>query len=108
MGRGAGLLEEPREILRAVVKDFREMNPNREASFCCGGGGGLLADEIMEFRMKAGKPKADSVKGSGAKFVAAPCAICKAQLPLVMKNNGLDVEVGGVMDLVGRAIILEE
>ncbi len=107
MGRGAGLLEEPREILKAVSTDFREMTPNREQSFCCGGGGGLLADEIMEFRMKAGIPKAESVKKTGAKYVAAPCAICKAQLPLVMKHYGLDVEVGGVMDLVSRAIELE-
>ncbi len=107
MGRGAGLLEEPREILTAVAVDFREMTPNREQSFCCGGGGGLLADEIMDFRMKAGGAKAESVKGTGAGYLAAPCAICKAQLPLVMKHHGLDVEVGGVMDLVGRAIKLE-
>lgn len=106
MARGAGLIEEPREILRAVVEDFREMSPNREMSYCCGGGGGLLTDELMEFRMKAGGPKAESIEATEAKVVVAPCAICKAQLPLVMDHYDLDAQVAGVMDLVGRALVI--
>ncbi len=106
MARGAGLIEEPRDILRAIARDFREMEPNREKSFCCGGGGGLLTEELMEFRMKAGKPKAESVEATGAKILAAPCAICKAQLPLVMNHYKLDVQVCGVSDLVGKALVM--
>ena len=106
MARSAGLLDEPREILSAVVQNFIEMTPNREKSFCCGGGGGLLTDELLEFRMKAGKAKAESVRATRAEIVAAPCAICKAQLPRVMAHYGLDVQVAGVMDLVGNAIVI--
>jgi Fe-S oxidoreductase len=43
LGRNGGLLEEPRIVLRAAVKDFREMYPNREESYCCGGGSGMVA-----------------------------------------------------------------
>ncbi len=106
MARGAGLIEEPREILRSVVQDFREMSPNREMSFCCGAGGGLLTEELMEFRMKISKPKAESVKATEAKILASSCAICKAQLPLVMDHYGLEVKVSGVMDLVGKALVM--
>jgi Fe-S oxidoreductase len=106
MARGAGLIEEPREILRAVVEDFREMNPNRERSFCCGGGGGLLTEELMGFRMKVGRPKAESVRATDARVLVAPCAICKAQLSLVMDHYQLEVRVSGVMDLVGKAMVM--
>ena len=41
-------MEAPREILRACVTDLREMRPNREENFCCGGGGGLAVLETAE------------------------------------------------------------
>ncbi len=104
--RAAGLIEEPREVLRHAVADFREMTPNRERSFCCGGGSGILMDELMDVRMKLGRAKADCVRASGARILCAPCAICKAQLPVVMKHHEVEVEVKGLTDLVGKAIVL--
>lgn len=107
--RGSLLLDPQRYILKHAVTEFREMPPDtiREKTFCCGGGGGLLADEIMDLRMKGGRPRAEAVKASGAKILAAPCAICKAQLPKVMEYYKLNVQVSGVLDLVGKALIIE-
>lgn len=107
--RASGLLEEPREVLKAVVNKFIEMPRDtiRERTFCCGGGGGLLTDEIMDLRMKGGKPRAEACRVTGANYLATPCAICKAQLPDVMKYHKVDAEVGGVIDLLGRALILK-
>jgi Fe-S oxidoreductase len=31
----------PREIMSYIAEDFREMRPNKEHNFCCGGGGGF-------------------------------------------------------------------
>jgi len=51
-GRSCGIVDEPRIIMNAACADFREMTPNREYNWCCGGGGGLSAmDDIYEFRM---------------------------------------------------------
>jgi len=34
------------------------MTPNREKNWCCGGGGGLVAeDEFLELRLKSGEKK---------------------------------------------------
>ncbi len=104
--RAAGLIEEPRELLRRSVSDFREMTPNRQKSFCCGGGSGLLMDELLETRMRLGRAKADCVRASRARILCAPCAICKAQLPAVMKHHKVDVKVKGLTDLVGNAVVL--
>ncbi|MGC8837498.1 MAG: (Fe-S)-binding protein [Anaerolineae bacterium] len=113
VARAGQLLEEPRAMIRATCNRFVEMPEDtiRQKTFCCGAGGGLLTDEIMEVRMAGGKPRAEAVRYVGANYVATPCAICKAQLPEVMKHwrvevNGEVVRVGGVHDLLGRALIL--
>ena len=108
VARAAGYLEPPRNILKATCNHFVEMHRDtiREKTYCCGGGGGLLADEIMEIRMAGGKPRAEACRASGANFMATLCAICKANLPEVMKHYKVDCQIGGVHDFLGRAIVL--
>lgn len=107
-GRSCGIVEEPRVVMRATSADFREMMPNRHLNWCCGGGGGLSAmDEILEFRMKvSGKMKLAQIDETGAKFCAAPCSNCKRQLAQLMEHHKRDVVIGGVHDLVFRAIVM--
>ena len=104
--RGGEIVEQPRQILRACVEEFVEMTPNRAESFCCGGGSGILMDEMLEIRLKLGQKKAEQVRQLGQlDYLAVPCSICKAQLPPVMKHYGMEeLAMGGVMDLVGKAI----
>jgi Fe-S oxidoreductase len=106
--RAGGLLEEPRAMVRATCNRFVEMPANtiREKTFCCGGGGGLLTDEIMPVRMAGGKPRAEACRYTGANYLATPCAICKAQLPEVMKHWKVPAKVGGIHDLLSKALIL--
>ncbi|MEW6400548.1 MAG: sulfate reduction electron transfer complex DsrMKJOP subunit DsrK [Chloroflexota bacterium] len=106
--RAGQLIEEPREIIRAVCNRFVEMPEGtiREKTFCCGAGNGLLTDEIMPIRMAGGKPRALAVKHTGANYLATVCAICKAQLPESMHYWDVPVKVGGVIDLLARALKL--
>ena len=107
--RAGDIIEQPRELIKACVTEFVEMTPNREENFCCGGGSGILMDEMMEIRMQLGKKKAEQVKELGElDYFATPCSICKAQLPHVLKHYGMgDLKTGGVMDLVGKALVLD-
>ncbi len=108
VARAAGYFEPPRNILKAVCNHFTEMHPDtiREKTFCCGGGGGLLADELMAVRRAGGQPRAEACRASGANYLATICAICKANLPEVLKYHKVSSEVGGVHDLLARAIVL--
>ena len=107
-GRSCGITEEPRIIMKAACADFREMTPNRHLNWCCGGGGGLSAmDEIKEFRMEiSGKKKLEQIDQTGAKFCAAPCSNCKRQLAQLMEHHQRDVTIGGVHDVVFRALVV--
>lgn len=109
LARTGGIFKEPRIILNAVVKDFREMNPNGLENYCCGGGGGLVAlPEYYEKRMKAGKPKVEQIKKSRAKIVAAACENCKLQLGDLNNYYNLGVEIKGIVDLVVNAILYKK
>jgi Fe-S oxidoreductase len=105
----------PRNIIRAVANHFHEMAPETicESTYCCGGGGGLLSDEVMEIRVKGALPRMEALKAvvdrHGVNFMACICAICKAQFTKVLPYYGFDMGViGGVHQLVSRAIRLGE
>ncbi len=109
--RAMGLLEEPRLILKSVCNHFHEMPENtiREQTFCCGSGSGLGTDENFEMRMRGGFPRANAVKYIRDKFgvnlVACICAIDKATLPPLFEYWVPGVEVAGVHELVGNALV---
>jgi Fe-S oxidoreductase len=107
IARAGRIIDEPREILRAICKDYVEMTPNKTKNYCCGGGGGTVSiDEIRAFRTgPLGRRKADQIRATGAKYLVAPCANCKKQLREVCQDNGLDdVQVVGLHDLLLRVI----
>ncbi len=106
MARATGYIEQPRRIIRAVCEDFREMYPNGDRNFCCGGSSGLLMDEFMRHRMLFSKPKAAQIYNTRALILVAPCAICKAQLPKTMAYWRTGATVHGLIDMVGYALVL--
>jgi Fe-S oxidoreductase len=110
--RAMGLLEEPRYILKNVCNHFHEMPENtiREQTFCCGSGSGLGTDENLEMRMRGGFPRANAVKYVHDKFgvnlLACICAIDKATLPPLLEYWVPGVNVAGVHELVGNALVM--
>jgi Fe-S oxidoreductase len=103
----------PREVIRAACNHFHDMAPEtiHENTFCCGGGGGLLTDELLELRVKGALPRMEALKAvvdeHGVNFMATICAICKAQFSKVLPYYKFDMGmIGGVHQLVGDAIRL--
>lgn len=113
IARGMGLLEEPRYIIRNVCNEFYEMPENtiKEKTFCCGSGSGLGADENMEMRLRGGFPRANAVRYVHEKFgvnlLTCICAIDRATLPPLLEYWVPGVEVAGVHELVGNALVLK-
>ena len=108
-----GQFEIPRALVRAVANRYVEMRPGttHEATFCCGGGGGLLTDELLDLRVKGALPRMESLREvadrHGVNFMATICAICKAQFTKVLPYYGFNRSmVGGVHQLVSTAIRL--
>ncbi|UCF82442.1 MAG: (Fe-S)-binding protein [Desulfobacteraceae bacterium] len=111
--RGMGFFEEPRYVIKNVCNNFYEMPPGtiREQTFCCGSGAGLNAGENLESRMRGGLPRANAVKyvheKHGVNMLACICAIDRAVLPNLMEYWVPAVEVTGVHEMVGNALVFE-
>lgn len=110
--RAMGLLEEPRYVIKACCNYFYEMPEHtiREKTYCCGSGGGNLTEEVMELRMRGGMPRALALKHVvdkyGVNFMCTICAQDKAAFPILMEYWKLPVEIGGMMELVGNALVM--
>jgi Fe-S oxidoreductase len=118
VARGSRMGEEPggqfripREIIKACCNNFVDMREDTigEKTFCCGGGGGLLTDDLIELRVKGAMPRMQAldevVKSRGVTHMAAICAICKSQFTKVLPEYGMDMEmIVSVHQLVGNAI----
>jgi len=103
----------PRNIIKTVCNNYVDMAPETigEGTFCCGGGGGLLTDDLMPVRVKGAMPRMTAlnnvVQDEGVTHMAAICAICKSQFSKVLPyyNMGMDMIVS-VHQLVSNALIL--
>lgn len=108
-----GQFDIPRAVIKAVCNHFYDMDEDtiRERTYCCGGGGGLLTDDLMELRVKGAVPRMVALNNvmqeKGVTHLAAICAICKSQFTKVLPYYGMEMEqVVSVHQLVSNAIIL--
>ncbi|MBK1648004.1 sulfate reduction electron transfer complex DsrMKJOP subunit DsrK [Rhabdochromatium marinum] len=108
-----GQFDIPRAIIRASCNHFYDMDEEtiRDRTFCCGGGGGLLTDDLMEVRVKGAQPRVEAlnhvIQEKGVTHMAAICAICKSQFTKVLPYYGMDMgQIVSVHQLVSNALIL--
>ena len=105
----------PRAVIKAAVNNFVDMAPDtiHEHTYCCGGGGGLLTDDLIELRVKGALPRMEAlsrvIEDHGVTHMAAVCAICKSQFTKVLPYYGMGMDmITSVHQLVGDALILEQ
>jgi Fe-S oxidoreductase len=111
--RPGGQFDIPRAIIRATCNHFYDMDEEtiRDRTFCCGGGGGLLTDDLMEVRVKGAQPRVEALNNvmqeKGVTHMAAICAICKSQFTKVLPYYGMDLDqIVSVHQLVSNALVL--
>ncbi len=121
VARGAGMgnveggqFTIPRALIKASCNYFYDMPQDtiHDATFCCGGGGGLLTDDLMEVRVKGAQPRMEALKRvteeHGVTNLAAICAICKSQFAKTLPYYGFTMDqIVSVHQLVSNAIVLK-
>jgi len=104
--RRGGLLKEPRRLLTDSCSNFTEMKYAGKANFCCGGGGGVSANErAEELRTEAFSLKVEQLNGvEGLEAVVVPCANCRAVFEDGLDAYEMDLEVIGLTELVAQTL----
>jgi Fe-S oxidoreductase len=107
VGRNAGFYDEPRYIMKKIAADFRDLTPNKERNWCCGGGGGLVAmSELDKFRIQTGQIKAEQIKKTGAKVLVTPCENCRLQIDNLNEAYDLGIKISSMMDFVANNMVI--
>ena len=89
LGRWNGIYDEPRNVLRAALKNsIIEMSRSKGRSLCCGAGGGHLFFELKR-GVRIGKLRVEDIKAVNANTVAIACPFCnimiKSEVPEEIK-----------------------
>jgi len=80
LGRAFKIFEEPRNILKAIPGlEFVEMARNRLQARCCGGGGGVLANN-PDMAVEMAAERVRDALAVGAEIIVSGCAACKDNL----------------------------
>ncbi len=101
LGRYNQIYDQPREILRAVGLQLREMPRCLEKSFCCGAGGGRMwleersGKQINEMRVR-------EVMDVHADFVGTACPFCLTMIGdgMAKLNAGEDIQTLDIAEIL--------
>ena len=100
LGRYNGETDAPRELLRQLGIELREMERSGKRSRCCGGGGGAPLTDIPGKR-RIPDIRMEDAKATGSDVVAVACPGCTAMLEGVVAPRP---EVLDVAELLAAAV----
>jgi Fe-S oxidoreductase len=101
LGRYAGRVDEPRELLARFGAHIAEPVRNRENPYCCGAGGGLLfADKEEEPGKRVSDVRFRQLQETGAGTVVTACPFCSIMLKGAQTTAGADTQFVDLMTFV--------
>ena len=78
VSRRGGATQAPREVLKALGVDLREMPASGDFNWCCGGGGGVVTIHRADpLRYRAFEIKMRQIDATGAELAVTSCANCR-------------------------------
>ena len=100
----SGVYDEPRELLKAIPGiSIVEMTRSREASWCCGAGGGVYK-AFPDFSIKTAKSRLEEAVDTGAEVLASACPMCERNFSDAISAGGESLKVYDVLELILMAI----
>ncbi|MEW6645732.1 MAG: (Fe-S)-binding protein [Pseudomonadota bacterium] len=107
--RRGGVVQQPRVLLGEVASDFREMPDHGVMNWCCGGGGGVSAnDRAEELRLQAFKRKKAQLDVLGVETMVTACANCRIVLEEGLEHYNMNVKVVGLTELLAEHLVEQE
>jgi Fe-S oxidoreductase len=99
-----GVYEPPRDVLRAIPGlQLFEMERNREFSWCCGAGGGVL-EAYEDFATWTALERIEEARSTGAEALVTACPWCERNFKDAVAGNGRGMRIYDVVELVQEAM----
>jgi glycolate oxidase subunit GlcD len=108
LGRAMKVFEEPRNILKEIPGlDYVEMARNRLQARCCGGGGGVQANN-PDLATDMGAERVRDALAVGAEIIVSGCAACKDNLKkgakAIPKSERGKIKIMDISEMVAKMI----
>jgi len=99
--RRGGVEQPPRDLLAMVAPNFEEMPDHGKMNWCCGGGGGLSAnEEAYDLRTTVFKVKKRQLEAVGVETMITACANCRIVMEEALEHYAMPVVIEGVTELI--------
>lgn len=101
IARRGGIIQEPRNLLNTVASQFTEMEDHGELNWCCGGGGGVSANErAKQLMITVFNKKKSQLDTLGVNTLVTACANCRMVLEEDIEEHESNIEVFGLTELL--------
>jgi Fe-S oxidoreductase len=104
--RKGGVLEPQRNLLKMVASEFVEMRDCAEMNWCCGGGGGVSANErAEELRLKVFKRKKTQLDELNVDALVTACANCRLIIEEGLEEYRMEIPVVGLTEMLAEHLV---
>ncbi len=104
--RKGGVIQQPRNLVNMVAKNFVEMEDHGKMNWCCGAGGGVSANEDADkIKMKAFNRKKIQLEKAKVDGLVTACANCRIQLEEGMEEYAMEMPVYGLTELLAEHLV---
>ena len=106
IARKGGVVQQPRNLLNMVASNFVEMEDGGNMNWCCGGGGGVSANERAdELKLTAFNKKKAQLQALGVDTLVTACANCRLTLEEGLEENEMDMPIVGLTEMLAEYLV---
>jgi heterodisulfide reductase subunit D len=108
LGRGNGIYDKPRSVLKSLNGHLVEMNRNKSFALCCGGGGGQMFKEAEKGTKEVFMERTEEALETHADVIATACPFCMTMLTdgLKYKNKEDQVKNLDIAEMIAQSLNL--
>jgi len=105
LGRANGIYEAPRELIKKLDADLREMKSCKQRGLCCGAGGAQMFKEPEQGNKDVNIERTEQALETRAEIIAAACPFCNTMMTDGVKGKEQEgkVAVMDIAELIARA-----
>lgn len=105
VSRRGGATRAPRDVLKGLGAELREMRETGGINWCCGGGGGVVTiHRADELRYKVFRIKMQQAEETGAEVMATSCSNCRQTFDDGQAHYAWQKKMSSLLELVADSL----
>jgi Fe-S oxidoreductase len=104
--RKGGVMDAPRQLMKAMDVDLQELENHGGFGFCCGGGGGVIdIQQAAPLRYRTMEVKMREIDATGAQTLVTSCSDCRRTFDDAQNHFTWDKKPNSLLELIASNLI---